>query len=146
MALVRSLRTSAFQDFKHLHGYRFSSCLTGVRTHTHMHTHGPHFLSRPFSGAGAFLQATPSPATPNTVPGAPGGLPACRPAGSLVTAESRAFCGVSPWSQRSEPPSQLTEVHHSLFCQILWSTKYLEFYVNILLAFISWIVTGLDIF
>lgn len=145
VAPLRSLRTSAFQDFKHIHGCRFSACLTGVRAraHTHMHTHGRHFLSGHFLMQGPVSR--PRPPLP-LLTHRPQGLPTCRPAGSLAPRESRAFCEVSPWSQWSEPPSQLTNVSYSLFCQILWSTKYFEFYVNIMLPFISWIVTGPDIF
>lgn len=50
-------------------------------------------------------------------------------------------CGV----RDLKPAGQLTKVNYSLFYQILWSTEYFEFYVNIVLAFISRIVTGPDI-
>lgn len=122
--------------------FRISSTSTAIgshpvsqacaRAHTHACTHTAHTFS-----LGHFLTqgpvSRPRPPLP-LLTHRPQGLPTCRPAGSLGPRKSRAFCEVSPWTQRSEPPSQLTKVSYSLFCQILWSTKYFEFYVNIVLA------------
>lgn len=108
-------------------------CPTGVRTHTR-----PALSLQAAFSRMAFLQAMPSPATPNTVRAGSPGLPACRPAGSLATAESllRSF----PVESAIRTPSQLTKfVIHS-------SAKFSGVLSILSLAFISWIVTGLDIF
>lgn len=89
-------------------------------------TRGPHSLSRPLSRAWPFSR--PCPPLPLLTPSArapPGSPPAVqRAAQRLQRAEPSAKL---PRGVSDPNPQSAHKVHHSLFCQILWSTKYLEF-------------------